>query len=373
MATSAIDLDLGHVPKLGSKTDYGIGAIGAGFIMRDVHLVAYHEAGFRVVAIASRTPANAQAAATQHGIAQVYDDWRALLADPAVEIVDIAYPPDQQLAIVREAVAYAGRIKGILVQKPLATTLADAVEIVRLCDAAGIALAVNQNMRYDQSMRALKTLLSRGDLGEPVVAQITMHARPHWQDFLRDYDRLAILNMSIHHLDAFRYLFGEPERILASVRQDPRTDFPHTDGMAFYILEYANQLRAVAIDNCFSWTDHGIEWRVEGTQGLAKGTIGWPDYPNGSPSTIDFMTQKQPGYWFQPRWAERWFPQAFSGTMAQLMHAVATDSEPAISGHDNLKTMALIEAAYQSVAEGRAVALAEIECSVASSSDTVRT
>ena len=323
--------------------------------MRDVHLAAYEEAGFDVVAIASRTPQNARAVAELRGIERVHDDWPDLLANVDVEIVDIAYPPDQQLGIIREAVKHADHIKGILAQKPLATNLADAAEIVRLCDEAGIPLAVNQNMRYDQSMRALKTLLDRGYLGDPIVAQITMHARPHWQSFIRDYDRVAMLNMSIHHLDIYRFLFGDPERILVSIRTDPRTDFPHSDGMAFYILEYADGLRAVGIDNTFSWVDHGIEWRVEGTEGVAKGTIGWPDYPAGSPSTIDFLTKRRPDYWFQPRWQEQWFPQAFIGTMAQLMRAVETGTEPEISGHDNLKTMALLEAAYRSASEGRAV------------------
>jgi predicted dehydrogenase len=355
MTDEPLNLDLDYGPKLGSKTDYRIGVIGAGFIMRDIHLAAYEEAGFDVVAIASRTPQNARAAAELRGIERVHDDWRDLLADPDIEIVDIAYPPDQQLGIIREAVKHADHIKGILAQKPLATNLADAAEIVRLCDDAGIPLAVNQNMRYDQSMRALKTLLDRGYLGDPVVAQITMHARPHWQGFIREYDRVAMLNMSIHHMDIYRFLFGDPERILVSVRTDPRTDFPHSDGMAFYILEYADGLRAVGIDNTFSWVDHGIEWRVEGTEGVAKGTIGWPDYPAGSPSTIDFLTKRRPDYWFQPRWQEQWFPQAFIGTMAQLMRAIETGTEPEISGHDNLKTMALLEAAYRSASEGRAV------------------
>jgi predicted dehydrogenase len=87
---------------------------------------------------------------------------------------------------------------------------------------------------------------------------------------------------------------------------------------------------------------------------VAKGTIGWPDYPDGSPSTIDFTSKKQPGYWFRPRWQERWFPQAFAGTMGQLMKAIETNSEPEISGHDNLRTMALIEAAYKSAETGQA-------------------
>ena len=154
-------LDLNTGPDLPPKTDYGIGCIGAGFIMKDIHLVAYAEAGFNVVAIASRTPANAQAAADERGVETVYDTWQELLDDERVEILDIAYPPDQQLGIIREAVKRP-HIKGILAQKPVAFTLDEAVEMVRLCDEAGIKLGVNHNMRYDQSMRALRSLLDAG-------------------------------------------------------------------------------------------------------------------------------------------------------------------------------------------------------------------
>ena len=212
---------------------------------------------------------------------------------------------------------HADHIKGILAQKPLATNLADAAEIVRLCDEAGITLAVNQNMRYDQSMRALKTLLDRGYLGEPVVgpdhdarsaplAELHPRVRPGG-DAQHEHPPPGCLSASSSAIRSGSWSASAPIRAL---------DFPHSDGMAFYILEYADGLRAVGIDNTFSWVDHGIEWRVEGTEGVAKGTIGWPDYPAGSPSTIDFLTKRRPDYWFQPRWQEQWFPQAFIGTMA---------------------------------------------------------
>lgn len=364
--TPPLDFDLDFLPHLPPKTDYKIGCIGAGFIMRDIHVVAYNNAGFNTVAIASRTPENARAAAEARGIPTVYNTWQELLDDPQIEILDIAFPPDQQPAIIAEAVKRP-HIKGILAQKPLAMNFQDAKKVVELCAAAGKKLAVNQNMRYDQSMRALKTLLDRGMLGEPVLATVEMRGIPHWQPFLYDYDRLTFLNMSIHHLDIFRYLFGDPERVLASARTDPRTKFEHTDGITLYILEYTNGFRASGWDDV--WTgpvregslgDIYIKWRVEGTDGIADGTIGWVDYPNGSPSTLNFTTKQQPGYWFRPRWNKVWFPDAFEGTMAQLMAAIQNDTEPEIGGTDNLKTMALIDACYKSVAEHRGVTLDEI-------------
>jgi hypothetical protein len=367
VAQSVIDLDLDFRPRLPRSRDLGIGAVGAGFIMRDCHLPAYATAGFRTVAITSRTRVTAEETAQLREIPRVYDSVARLLEDPEVQIVDIAVPPDQQLGVVREVVARGKHVKGILAQKPLGMNYREAVEIVRLCEHAGITLGVNQNMRYDQSIRAVKTLLTRGVLGEPVLATIDMRAIPHWMPWQEALGWLTLRVMSIHHLDCFRFLFGDPDRIYASARPDPRTRFAHRDGICLYILEWDSGLRASSWDDV--WTgparegaegDIGIRWRVEGTDGLATGTIGWPDYPARRPSTLDFSTKQQPGYWFRPRWPDVWFPDAFVGPMAQLMCAIEDGQEPEISGRDNLKTMALVDAAYRSLEERRAVALTEV-------------
>ena len=362
-------LDLEYLPRLPKNKDRAIGCVGAGFIMADCQLVAYRQAGFNPVAIASRTPQRTRATAQRHNIETVYNTTEELLDDSRVEVVDIAVPPDIQIDVIRQAVKRNDHIRGILAQKPLGTDYAQACEIVALCREAGITLAVNQNMRYDQSIRACRYLLERGDLGDPVFASIDMRAIPHWMPWQQRLGWVTLRIMSIHHLDSFRYLFGDPTRVFASVRPDPRTSaqFEHQDGICLYILEYDNGFRAAAWDDV--WTgparegaeaDIGIRWRVEGTEGMARGTIGWPSYPQRTPSTLDFTTTRRPGYWFQPRWNEVWFPDAFVGPMADLLLALEEDREPDVSGSDNLKTMALVDACYRSVEEHRAVAISEI-------------
>lgn len=364
-----LPFQLEYLPKMPRDKSPGIGCIGAGFIMADCQLVAYRAAGFNPVAIASRSAAHAQAVATRHNIPKVYDEYRALLADPRVTVLDIAVPPDVQFEVIREAVRHADHIRGILAQKPLGINYREVVEIVRLCNEAGIRLAVNQNMRYDQSIRACKCLLDRGELGEPVFGSIEMRAIPHWMPWQEQLGWVTLRIMSIHHLDSFRYLFGDPQRVFASVRPDPRTakKFAHEDGICLYILEYANGLRAAGWDDVWAGPsregaaeDTYIRWRVEGTEGMARGTIGWPSYPTPTPSTLDFTTIRQPGEWIQPRWKEVWFPDAFAGPMADLLCAVEENRQPEISGEDNLKTMALVDACYLSVKEHRAVEIAEI-------------
>ena len=81
--------------------DLRIGCIGAGMIMAECHLAAYKEAGFPVVAIASRTKDRAAKVAERWGIAKVHDTPEALIEDPAVEILDLAFPPDQQPDLIR--------------------------------------------------------------------------------------------------------------------------------------------------------------------------------------------------------------------------------------------------------------------------------
>jgi predicted dehydrogenase len=357
-------LSLDHRPRLPKRRDWRIGCAGAGFIMRDCHLVAYRSAGFNPVAIASRNPDTAREVAARHAIPTVHAAIDELLADPTIEVLDVAVPPDAQPGIILQA-AKRKLVRGILAQKPLAMSVRAARECVEACERAGITLAVNQNMRFDQSVRAMKSLLDTGAIGDVVLATIDMRAIPHWMPWSRSLPSLSTFVMSIHHLDTFRYWFGTPDRVLASTRPDPRTAFPHADGINLYVLEYDSGVRAASWDDVWAGparegaaADIGIRWRVEGTKGMARGTIGWPGYPERVPSTLDYTVVGDPA-WHQPRWGEVWFPDAFVGTMAQLLVALEDGTEPEIVGRDNLETVALCEAVFAAARDHRVTTVRE--------------
>jgi predicted dehydrogenase len=343
---------------------YKIGCIGAGMIIAECHLAAYKQAGFPVAAIASRTRANAEKVAKRWSIPKVHATPDDLIRDPNIEIIDLAFPPDQQPALIRKALKQK-HIKAILAQKPLALSLKEAIKLRNEAEKAGKILSVNQNMRYDQSMRVLKQIINSGALGEIVFAQIDMHAIPHWQPFLEQYDRLTLSNMSVHHLDVLRFLFGDPSEITTQARKDPRTKFDHFDGITVSTMKFPSGVMAVSLEDVWSGPrqdrykdDQHINWRVEGTQGVAKGTIGWP---TGAASTLSYASAKTTGgKWVTPSWKTMWFPHAFIGVMEQLQHAVKTGTTPALSVADNVKTMALVEAGYRSIAKGRAIKLSEV-------------
>jgi predicted dehydrogenase len=346
-------MDLQIQAPLPNKKDFRIGILGSGFVVNECHLPAYRKAGFNPVAIASRHRERAEQTAQRYGIPKVYDGYEDLLNDPSIEVLDIAVPPQAQANLIARACARK-TLRAILAQKPLGVNYEEAVTAAMQCKNAGIVLSVNQNMRYDQSVRAAKTLLQNGVIGEPVFATIEMRGIPHWMPWQAELGWATLRIMSIHHLDCFRYWFGGPAGIYCSIRPDPRTEFTHEDGICTYILEYANGLRCAGIDD--PWTgpakegcpsDIYLRWRIEGLNGLAIGDIGWCREPHTTPSTIKYASKGDQGF-NEPRWTESWFPDAFIGTMAQLLIALETRTEPAISAADNLKTMALVEAAYAS-------------------------
>jgi predicted dehydrogenase len=349
---SALDLAPEPCPQA-----YRIGIIGAGGIVRTSHLPAYRDAGWEVVRIASRTQSAAAAVAADFAIPGHSGDWMDVVRDERVDVVDVSMPPHLQREICEAAFA-AG--KHVLVQKPMATTLEDARAIVDAAAAARRKLAVNQNGRWDPAIRACKELLNRGIFGTLVTASFELRTRQPWQEFWKDqvnYPRLMMLGMSIHHLDQFRFLFGDPDEVTAITATYPGQPWAG-DSIAFYALRYASGLLAVGFDDGFPWTrDWSVKYRIEGLDAIARGDIGWV---SGGYSTLEYTTSASPDSWIRPAFTRKWFPDAFVGTMGELFRAIATDSEPSTSGRDNLTTLRLVEAAYRSAAERRSVPLSEV-------------
>ena len=337
-------------------TNTRIGILGSGFIVNDCHLPAYQKLKLNVVAIASRTKGNAERVAGKYGIETVYESFEILLADASIEALDIAVPPQHQGDLIREA-CRRGTVKGILAQKPLALDYAEALSIVEECERAGIVLAVNQNMRFDPSVVEADRLLKSGRFGDPVFTTIDMRGIPHWQPWQAELQSASLKIMSIHHLDCIRHWHGDPEAIYCSTRPDPRTEFPHQDGICTSILEYANGFRAVVIDDV--WTgpaqegcpgDIRIEYRIEGTDGLAIGDIGWCQDPYTSPSSLRHAAKGDEGF-TTAQLDGSWFPDAFKGTMLDLLTALQEGKSPMLNGRENLKTIALVDAAVRSSRE----------------------
>lgn len=343
------------------KHDYGIGIIGCGGIVNYAHLPAYTANGLKIVACFDPNHEAAQKTAEQHGIPNVAGSLTELLANPEVQIVDIAVPPWNQPQLVAQAAA-AG--KHMLCQKPLAIHYHEALRMVETAHASGVKLAVNQQMRWDAGIRVSRQLLEQGVLGQPTDARIQVNVQTPWDmwPWIRENPQIEVMFHSIHYLDSLRYLFGEPQRVTARHTRYPG-QIAVGETKTITVLEYLTGLQILVDVNHSNWSDDFFAtFRFLGTEGIIKGTLGLMyDYPNGRADTLELQLRaEEPRTWHTAPLTKRWIPDAFIGPMAGLMEAIQTNSEPPTSGSDNLKTLQLVQAAYRSAAEHRAVEPEEI-------------
>ncbi len=342
------------------KHDYGIGIVGCGGIVNYAHLPAYKAQGLRVVTCYDQRREAAEKTARDHGIPRVAASLDELLADPDVEIVDIAITPWDQVRVAEQAIA-AG--KHVLCQKPLASDYRDAVRLVATARRAGVKLAVNQQMRWDAGIRVSRQLIEQGALGEPADARIEVSVRTPWHmwPWMAESPRLEIMYHSIHYQDSLRYLFGDPVRVTSRHGRFPGQ--PETgETRTVTVLEYANNLMTVVDVNHHNWSDDAYAiFRFLGTGGIITGTLGLLyDYPTGRVDTLRYQPNAEPRQWHEAALSTWWIPDAFAGPMASLMEAIQTGGEPLTSGADNVRTLQVVFAAYRSAEEGRTVSLDEI-------------
>ncbi len=194
-----------------------IALAGAGMISW-YHLAAWRSLGerIRVVAVCDPDLAHAKKRAEEFGIARTYQDRDTMLANEALDALDIATPRETHAAWVEAA---AARGIAVLCQKPLTPTLAEAEALIRRVDGK-TRLMVHENWRFRPWYRDLKGWIDAGALGEIRLATMAMinsgflpdasGKRPAFerQPFMQHERRLMIAEVLIHHLDVMRFLCG---------------------------------------------------------------------------------------------------------------------------------------------------------------------
>lgn len=333
--------------------------LGTGFWAR-YQLAAWREIpGARCVALCNRTRAKAAALAAEFGVPAVYDDAEELLRRERPDFVDIVTDAGTHRRFVELAARH--RIPAIC-QKPLAPTLEDARAMVETCRAAGVALAVHENWRWQAPIRALKEVLSKGGIGPVFRARIDYcNSFPVFdnQPFLKELERFILMDMGTHILDVSRFLFGESHRVHCQthrVRDDIRGEDAATvmlrqrDGATVTVnLGYSSRVEHDRFPEAFVF--------VEGRDGSVE--LG-PDHWIRVTTRAGTTARRFPPpfhAWADPRYAL--VHSSIVACHADLLGALRAGSAPETSGEDNLKTLELVFAAYESAASGRAVDIPE--------------
>ncbi|MER6005479.1 Gfo/Idh/MocA family oxidoreductase [Nonomuraea angiospora] len=333
-----------------------VAVVGAGAIVDVAHLPAYRQAGLEVTGLYDLDADRAAEVARRHGVPRTYGSLEELLADERVAVVDIAVAPGAQPGIARAALA-AG--KHLMCQKPFAPDVATGRGIVDLAAASGLKVAVNQQLRFDEGIAAARAMVRAGWIGEPTAMTFTVNILTDWSawDWLVTTDRLEIVYHSIHYLDAIRSILGDPELVFCTGSRTPG-QLAKGETRTMSTLVYPGDLRAlVHVTHENRAGDQEASFRVDGTQGAIKGTLGLLyDYPHGRPDTLAVHSRALPtDGWLPYPVTGRWLPDAVAGPMGSLLRAVAEGGEPETSGADNLGTLRLLDALYRSMDTGESV------------------
>ena len=344
-----------------STLAHGIALIGCGGIVNYAHLPAYRRHNLSIVGCFDRNRDAARQTADTHDIPRVFESVDQILADPDVSIVDIAIHPGAQPVVAIQCLE-AG--KHALCQKPLGVTPTEARRIVNAGKATGRKAAVNQQMRWSGGIAAARQIIESGFIGQLTDLQINVSVTTPWHmwPWLCESDQLDIMFHSIHYLDAIRFLAGDPALVTSRHAKFPG-QAERAETKTVTVLDYDSGCQAlIAVNHHDESGGIHARFRFLGTEGVIEGEIGLlATYPDGGIDTIRARRGDEPeGQWHEPELTTLWIPDAFIGPMASLINAIETDTDPLTSVADNLQTIRLVTAAYQSMADSRTISLSSV-------------
>lgn len=329
--------------------------IGCGFFaVNQMHAWRDVE-GAEIVAICDRDPERLKIVGDTFGIERRYLDASELFRDGGFDFVDIATTVRSHRPLVELAAAH--RLPAIC-QKPFAPTLADAKAMVKACRDAGVPLMVHENFRWQTPIRAVREVLATGAIGTPFWGRFSFRSAYDvfsGQPYLAEGERFIIEDLGIHTLDIARYILGDVTSLTARTRRvNPRIKgedvatilLDHDSGATSIVdVSYATRLA----DEPFPETL--IE--LDGSEGSIRLYKGYRlEVTNAAGTTTsDVAPALLP-------WASRPWHNIQESVLAIQQHWVEqlrSGAETSTSGADNLKTFALVEAAYASAASGQPV------------------
>lgn len=337
------------------------GVFGAGFWTR-YQLSAWRELrGVECVAIYNRTAAKAEAVAREFGIAAVYDDAEKLLREVNPDFVDniteVGGHKPLSLLCAKHRVP-------CICQKPTAASLADARAMVAAFRKAKTPFFVHENWRWQTPMRALKGVLESGAIGTPFRARLTMVSGfDCWanQPALRELEQFILTDLGTHILDVARVLFGEANSLYC---QTQRTLAPRVKGenVATLVLSMGEAKASVVIELGYAKTplEPGVRECFPQTLAFIEGPRGsielCADYVIRTTTAKGTVVQRHapPRY----AWADRAYDIAHASIVdchRNLLAALRGEGRAETTGEDNLKTLELVFAAYDSAKTGKVI------------------
>jgi predicted dehydrogenase len=333
-----------------------VAVAGAGF-WAHTQTAAWGEApGVRVAAVADPDRDKALSLANKLGV-PAYADAGEMLDRETPDLLDIIAAVPAHVPLVRLAIA---KRVPVLCQKPMAETPAECESLVTEAAAAGVWFAVHENWRWQVPLRRVKQLLTEGAIGTPFRARLDMISGFDVfanQPALRTAERFILLDLGCHLFDAACSWFGEADRVFcqtATVRPGVRGEDMATTHLRMGKTAVTVNLAYAGTPlerECFPQTlafiegDRGsleldADFRLKLTTdaGTLVRRVPVPFYP-----------------WADPRYAV--VQSSMVPCLTDIAESLRAGRSAETSAADNLRTMRLVFAAYESAATGQAVAV----------------
>lgn len=332
--------------------------IGCGFFAQNQMHAWQMIEGVQIVALCDMDQDRRDRTARDFGVARTYADAVQMMAAEDLDFVDIATTVGSHRMLV-QAAADAGL--HVICQKPFAETMQDARAMVAAVEGAGRTLMVHENFRWQSAIRAAIAALKDGAIGTPFFGRVSFRSGYDvfsGQPYLATDPRFIIQDLGIHILDISRALFGDVARISASTtRINPAIK---GEDVATMLLDHEGGVTSVV--DCSYATRRTPETfpqtllEIDGDQGTLRLDAGYRlVIQNAAGEDIrDVAPPLLP-------WAERpWhnIQESVHLIQAHFIDCLRAGAQPETSGHDNLKTLALVEAAYASARDGSRVDMA---------------
>lgn len=305
----------------------GFGVMGTGFWGKNHARVISELSNARLVAVCDTDPTRAEAIGKKYSAAWFSSD-EDLLKMPGVEAVCICTPTTTHAEVASKAIMHG---KHILLEKPMASTAAQARDILRQAEGDKVLIMVGFIERFNPAIQRLKKIVDHGDLGEVVLAFSRRVGR--WPERIGDVG--VVKDSAIHDIDIMRFLFEE----------DPLSVYARAGSLGHKFEDYTQiMLSFSGIKTGFveaNWlTPHKIRTlTVTGKDAIA---------------TLDFITQelivedmneeiKKKSEWKEPLKLE----------LEHFANCIAENKTPDVTALDGLRALQISDAALKSAENGR--------------------
>ena len=311
----------------------------------------------QLVAVADIREDRARRFSAEYG-AQAYTDYDNMLARPDIDAVTVCVPSGLHAQVAID-VLQAG--KHVLVEKPIALNLADADRMIATAREAGLTLGVVLQNRYNSPVQQVRTLVDQGRLGKLYLGSVCVRwYRPQsyyedgWHGTL-SMDGGALMNQSIHHLDALQWFMGPVASVYAYTATLAHTMESEDVGVA--VVRFRSGALATVEGSTLTWPQN-LEGSVAlfGKRGSVK--IGGTALSRITLWKVDGELEREAeiltGQRVDP-------PTVYGYSHREVIHdfarALLDGREPSTPGPEARKSLALVLAIYESARTGREVQL----------------